>query len=104
MNEKIKNVLEKIKNFWTGTSKKVKLLMIGGVVLVLLASLGLTAFLNYKEYVPLFEDLTQAETTEIMAALTEMEADVKLDASGNIMVPKENEAQVRMELATAGYP
>lgn len=104
MNEKIKGYLEKIKNLWTGTSKKVKILLIGGVVLVLLASIGLTALLNYKEYVPLFEDLTQAETTEIMAALTEMEADVKLDASGNIMVPKEDEAQVRMELATAGYP
>ena len=104
MNEKIKGFLEKIKNFWTGTSKKAKILMIGGVVLVLLASLGLTAFLNYKEYVPLFEDLTQAETTEIMAALTEMEADVKLDTSGQIMVPVEQEAQIRMELATAGYP
>jgi len=104
MNEKIKGFLEKIKNFWTGTSKKAKILMIGGVVLVLLASIGLTAFLNYKEYVPLFEGLTQAETTEIMAALTEMETDVKLDAGGNIMVPSGDEAQVRMELATAGYP
>lgn len=44
MNEKIKGFLEKIKNFWTGTSKKAKILMIGGAVLVLLASLGLTAF------------------------------------------------------------
>lgn len=104
MNEKIKGILEKIKNFWTGTSKKAKILMIGGVVLVLLASIGLTAFLNYKDYVPLFDDLTQAETTEIMAALTDMKADVKLDSGGNIMVPKENEAQIRMELATAGYP
>ncbi|MCG2730248.1 MAG: flagellar M-ring protein FliF [Acetobacterium sp.] len=104
MNEKIKGFLEKIKNFWTGKSKKVKMLMIGGVVAVLLACIGLTFLLNNKTYVPLFEDLTQAETTEIMAALTEMEADVKLDSSGNIMVPKENEAQIRMKLATAGYP
>ncbi|PKM61017.1 MAG: flagellar M-ring protein FliF [Firmicutes bacterium HGW-Firmicutes-4] len=104
MNEKIKGIIEKIKNFWTGTSKKAKILMIGGVVLVLLASIGLTAFLNYKDYVPLFDDLTQAETTEIMAALTEMEADVKLDAGGNITVPKEDESRIRMKLATAGYP
>lgn len=104
MNEKIKVYLEKIKSFWTGTSKKIKMIMIGGVVVVLLAALGLTFLLNNKTYVPLFEDLTQSETTEIMAALTEMEADVKLDSNGNIMVPKEDEAQIRMELATAGYP
>ena len=59
MNEKIKGFLEKIKNFWTGTSKKLKILMIGGVVAVLLAALGLTYFLNYEEYVPLFEDLNE---------------------------------------------
>ncbi|WP_296557735.1 flagellar basal-body MS-ring/collar protein FliF, partial [uncultured Acetobacterium sp.] len=104
MNEKIKAFLEKIKNFWTGTSKKAKMLMIGGVALVLLTSIGLTIFLNNKEYVPLFVGLTQAETTEIMAALTEMETDVRLDAGGNIMVPSGDEAKVRMQLATAGYP
>lgn len=104
MNEKIKAFLEKIKNFWTGTSKKAKMLVIGGVALVLLTSIGLTIFLNNKEYVPLFVGLTQAETTEIMAALTEMETDVRLDAGGNILVPSGDEAKVRMQLATAGYP
>lgn len=104
MNDKIKAFLEKIKNFWTGTSKKIKMLMIGGVALVILVSLGLTIFLNNKEYVPLFEDLTQAETTEIMAALTDMKTDVRLDASGNITVPAADESTIRMKLATAGYP
>ncbi|MDK2942895.1 MAG: flagellar M-ring protein FliF [Acetobacterium sp.] len=104
MNEKIKGFLEKIKNFWTGTTKKAKILMIGGVALVLLASIGLTVLLNHKEYVPLFTGLTQAETTEIMSALTESTVDVRLDAGGNIMVPSGDEAKVRMQLATAGYP
>lgn len=104
MNEKIKVFLDKIKNFWTGKSKKVKMLMIGGVALVLLISLGLTFMLNNKQYVPLFENLTEEETTEIMKALTDTEVDVKIDASGNIMVPEEDEAKIRMQLATAGYP
>lgn len=104
MNEKIKGFLEKIKNFWTGTSKNLKILMIGGVVAVLLAALGLTYFLNYEEYVPLFEDLNETETTEIMGALAEQKIDVKIDADGNITVPAGQEAQIRMDLATAGYP
>lgn len=105
MNERIKVFLEKIKNLWTSTSKKVKILAIGGVVLVLAISLGLTYYLNNsKEFVPLFEGLTQAETTEIMSALSDMNVEVRLDSSGNILVPKQDEAKVRMQLATAGYP
>lgn len=59
--------------------------------------------MNYEEYVPL-EDLNETETTEIMGALSEQEIDVKIDADGNITVPAGQEAQIRMDLATAGYP
>lgn len=104
MNERIKDFLEKIKNFWSGTPKKVKMLIIGAVALALLGSLGIAVLLNIKNYVPLFEDLTATETTEILGALSTMNADVSIDAQGNITVPKADEAQIRMDLATAGYP
>ncbi|MBC3888258.1 flagellar M-ring protein FliF [Acetobacterium paludosum] len=104
MNEQIKSFLNKIKTLWTGTSKKAKLLALGAIALILIASFTVTAILNNKTYVPLFENLTQAETTEIMGALSGTSVDVKLDASGNITVPEGDEASVRMQLATAGYP
>jgi len=104
MNEQIKSFLNKIKTLWTSTSKKTKMVIFGAIALVLVGSFIVTAILNNKTYVPLFENLTEAETTEIMSALSGTSVDVKLDASGNVTVPEGDEASVRMQLATAGYP
>ena len=104
MNEQIKVFLNKIKTLWTSTSKKTKLIVFGVVALVLVGSLVLTAVLNHKTYVPLFENLTESETTEIMSALADKSVDVRLDSKGNITVPEQDEASVRMQLASAGYP
>lgn len=104
MNEQIKVFLNKIKTLWTSTSKKAKLIIFGVLALILVGSLVLTLVLNHKTYVPLFENLTEAETTEIMSALSGTSIDVKLDAKGNITVPEQDEASARMQLASAGYP
>ncbi|KNZ41756.1 flagellar basal-body MS-ring/collar protein FliF [Acetobacterium bakii] len=104
MNEKIKAFLNGIKEFWTGISKQTKGLIVGGLVVVLVGAIALTFLLNVKDYVPIFDDLSVEESTEILAQLKTMSADVKIDSTGAIMVPKEDESKIRMELATAGYP
>lgn len=104
MNEQIKRVFGSIKQFWTGLSKQSRGLLIGGVVIIVVGALALTIMMNTKDYVPLFDNLSESETTEILGQLQTMNVSVKLDSSNNITVPKADEATIRMALATAGYP
>lgn len=104
MNEQLKNTFEPLKQFWNNTSNIVKKVIIGGIVIILTISLALSILLNSKEYVVIFDQLSETETSEILAKLQEMDVNVKLDGTGSIMVLKDDESSVRMALATDGYP
>ncbi|MBR0597528.1 flagellar basal-body MS-ring/collar protein FliF [Sinanaerobacter chloroacetimidivorans] len=103
MNEQIKKTLEPFKKFWGGTSPIVKRLIIGGIVVSVIVALIFSILLNSKDYVAIFDELTQTENQEILAKLQEMDVDAKYE-NGSIMVLKEDESRVRMALATEGYP
>jgi len=60
--------------------------------------------IKFKRLCRYFSDLSETETSEILAQLQGMNVDVKLDKNGAIMVPKDDETSVRMQLATEGYP
>ncbi len=74
------------------------------MIVAVIAALALSILLNSKDYVVIFEGTSAAETSEILAALNEMGAEVKVDGRGSIMVLKEEESRIRMQLATEGYP
>lgn len=78
--------------------------MIGGIIVAVVAALAVSILLNSKDYVVIFDELSQTETSEILAKLQEMGVDVKLDSNGEVMVPADQETSARMQLATAGYP
>ncbi|MFA5636092.1 MAG: flagellar basal-body MS-ring/collar protein FliF [Anaerovoracaceae bacterium] len=104
MNEQISKTIEPFKQFWTNASKVVKNMIIIGVIVTVMVALGLSIFLNTGDHVVIFDQLTSAETSEILAQLQQMDVDVKLEGNGTVMVPKKDEYSVRMALATAGYP
>lgn len=104
MNEQIRKTLAPLAQFWGNTSKMVKRVIIGGVIMAVVVALALSILLNTKDYVVIFDQLTETETSEILAALQDQDVEVKVDGNGSIMVPKEDESRVRMQLATAGYP
>jgi flagellar M-ring protein FliF len=104
MNEQIRKTLEPLRLFWGNTSRTVRRVIIGGVVVALIVALALSILLNTKDYVVIFDQLSESETSEILAALADSGVDVQLDKNGSIMVPKAEESKVRMQLATAGYP
>lgn len=104
MNEQINKTLGPLKQFWTNLSASVKKMIIGGVTVTIIFALVMSFILNSKEYVVIFDQLNQSETAEILAQLQTMDVSVKLDNAGSIMVLKEDESNVRMTLATAGYP
>ena len=104
MNEQIRKTLAPLASFWGNTSKTVKRVVIGVIIIVIIIALAFSILLNSKEYVVIFDELSESETSEIMAKLQEMEVDVKLDDKGSIMVLKNEESKIRMTLATEGYP
>lgn len=104
MNEQIRKTLAPLTQFWGNASKTVKRAIIGGLIMVAVIALALSIFLNTKDYVVIFDQISDSEASEILAALQDMDVEVKVDDSGSIMVPKEAESKVRMQLATEGYP
>ncbi len=104
MNEQIRKTLAPLTQFWSNTSTAVKRVIIGGVIIAVIIALVLSILLNTKDYVVIYEQLSEKETSEILAALHEMKIEVKVDPSGSVMVLKKDESKVRMQLATEGYP
>ncbi|HZK02361.1 MAG TPA: flagellar basal-body MS-ring/collar protein FliF, partial [Anaerovoracaceae bacterium] len=104
MNEQISKILGPLKQFWSGATKGARSAIIIGAIVTIVIALALSIFLNMKDYVVIYDKLSATETSEILAQLQQMGVDVKLDQEGSVMVPKKDESQVRMTLATAGYP
>ena len=104
MNEQISKTLAPLTQFWANMSSTVKKVAIGGVIMIIIVALALSILLNKKDYVVIFDELTETETSEILGALHDMEVEVKVDGNGSIMVLRDDESNVRMQLATAGYP
>lgn len=104
MNEQIRKAFNSIKKFWANASKKLKRGIVISIIVVVVAALFLSIFINSKDYVVIFDQLAETETTEILAKLQEMGVSAKLDGDDSVMVLKEDEDRVRMALATEGYP
>ncbi len=104
MNEQIKKTRELFKQFWGGTSGTVKKVILFGAIAVVIGALVFSVLINTKDYVVIFDNLSETEANEILTVLQGMDVSVKIDGGDSIMVPSESEAEVRMALATAGYP
>lgn len=104
MAEQFKSVWKNTTEFWGKLSAKRKKLIIGGVAGVLALALVITLILNKKDYVVLFSNIDEEETVEVMRQLQENNVDYKYEKSGNILIPKDSESMLRMQLAQAGHP
>ena len=104
MNERLKKVIDPIKNFWGGLTMRVRIIIIAVLVAVIVLALVLTMTMNKTEYVTIYADLSETETSEILKALSDQQVEVRVVDGNSIQVPADQESAVRMSLATAGYP
>ncbi len=104
MNEQMKKSLLPLSQFWGNLSGTMKKVLVGGVIVTVIIALAFSFLLNSRDYVVIFDELSETETSEILAKLQELNVEVKLSDSGEIMVPAGDETSVRMTLATEGYP
>lgn len=97
---------DKLKKFIIDLPKKTRIIAgaVSGVVLLMI--LLLVVLLNGRgsSYVALYTGLSTSETGVIFQALEDMGADVRFDAGGNLVVPKNEYDVWLLRLAALGYP
>ena len=92
-----------MKAFWANLTKKKKIIIVsvfGGIILL---SVIVGILLNRQPYVVLYPGMDRTEAVEVMNELRDRDISYKED-NGTIMVPKDKENALRMELANEGYP
>ena len=105
MKDQAKNVFQSIQQFWKSQSKKHKIIYISALGAIVVIAIILSIALNTKdEYAVLYTSLDKSEAQEILSEIDSMNIDAKVQDDGTIMVPKEEENSLRMDLATKGYP
>ena len=104
MAELIKNIPEKLKEYWSKQSKKKKTMTIVLFAAVILLCAVTIYLINKPEYAVLYSGLSDSEAGEIYRKLTEDDYDVKVGDNGVLYVPKKFENKIRLELAAEGYP
>lgn len=103
MNGKLINIWNKVKEFFGKLSSKTKKLLVFGVLLAIIFSVVAAVILNNKPYAMLFNGLNEQEASEIMTKLQDSGVPYKYE-TGTIFVPKEQEEQLKAQLAFEGYP
>ncbi len=102
---KLQGIFSSLKEFWRKLSKTVKRIILCVLAAVLILAVVLTVLLNQgQEYEVLFESVESSESAEILTALQDMGEEVRVDASGRILVPAERLYAVKMQLAILGFP
>ncbi len=106
MKDKLKNIWEKIKTFWNGLTKILKIAIIGGAALVI-GAIVLTVILNSSgddDFIVLFPGMSSEESTAVYLELQNQGVETKLDSNGEIYVRRNQWDTLVYDLAQRGYP
>lgn len=104
MKDQVANILKSIQQYWKSQEKKRKITFLAVLAGVIVFAVVLTMFLNRPNYTVLFSSLEQSEASEIVSMIKDMNVDAQVKSDGTILVPKDQENKLRVELATKGYP
>lgn len=97
-------VIVEVRRFWTDLPLRVKVLMGGVVVLIVVGVVALLSF-NKPRHEVLFSGLTTEDAAAILEQLKTQKVEYSLSAGGGaIMVPAEKVHELRLQLASEGLP
>ncbi|MBE6906525.1 MAG: flagellar M-ring protein FliF [Ruminococcaceae bacterium] len=107
MKDQLMKAWGSLKAFWNKLTPKVKKISLISAGLVFAAAIAVTALLHsvgdkYQLLYP--ENLSGTETSQVYAALQDMNANPQINAQGQIMVPKEQWGELIVALSGKGYP
>ncbi len=101
-----KEILEHIKEFWKKLSDKSKKMffVVGGAALTVIVLISLLTWYAGSQYRVIFPGMSDEEKAQVYATLQEMNVKVKIDLSGQVLVPEKEWDHLVFELNAAGYP
>lgn len=100
----VSGVIKSFKQFWKSQSKKRKIIVLSVLGAIIILAVVLATVMHKEPYTALYTGLDQSEAVEILSELKNMDVDASMSSDGNIMVPDKQANDLRMNLATKGYP
>ena len=107
MNERIERVVTSVKTTWESQDRKHRIVYIGlaaAILVIIIAAIIITANLNKKEYITIYQDLETTEAAEMVSLIQGMNYDVRLINGTDISVVRGTENDIVMQLAMQDYP
>jgi len=90
--------------FYKKLSKKAKIIAFSVLGTIVVVSIIIGVLLNKTTYTALYTGLSKEESSQILSYLQTMSVDVQLKDNGTILVPEDQVASLKMQLAAEGYP
>lgn len=107
MNERVEKVVKSVKTTWESQDKKHRAIYLGlaaSLVVIIIAAIIITANLNKKEYITIYQGLETAEASEMVSLIQGMNYEVRLINGTDIAVLRGTENDIVMQLALQDYP
>jgi flagellar M-ring protein FliF len=104
MNTSISEIIKKFGSAFNKLSKKMKIVIFSFLGAAIIGAIILAVVLNSNKYSLLYRGLSSSESAEILSLLNDMAVDVKVENDGTILVPTDQVAALKMQLASEGYP
>jgi flagellar M-ring protein FliF len=104
MNLSISGFVKQIRGYFKKLNKKKRIAVILAIFAVVSVAVILTVVLNKNSYTVLYRGLSPAEGAEVIEILEGLGADYKVDNAGTIYVLTKDQAMLKMQLASEGYP
>lgn len=104
MNFSPAKAVRQLGEFWKKQGKKRQRMILAMLAAVVVLSVAAAALLNHTTYAVLYSGLSSDEAGEILAKLDEMSVKTQVKDGGTVLVPKGDEARLKMQLAADGYP
>lgn len=105
MNEKVKPAWDKVKGFFGGLSKGVKVVLVIILILAIGLIIGLTVYQQTRPYTILYTELNQDDMQKVLEYLGNHNVtDFRTRGEDTILVPEGKADSLKAQLAMEGYP
>ena len=107
MNERVEKVVKSVKTTWESQDRKHRIVYIGlaaAIAVIIVAAIIITANLNKKEYITIYQGLETTEASEMVSIIQGLNYDVRLLNGTDIAVLQGTENDIIMQLALQEYP
>ena len=103
MRERLSELWISIKMRWSSLSRQIRILLLGGIAVTLVAAMVVVIILNHTEYIVLYNNLTPAQNAEVVTQLQSVGVTPRMEGTA-LLIPASQENAVRMHLAIMGMP